>query len=86
MDFLITNMTGFRNKGCESSTKAIINEITKLQSNAQFKILTEDLNYNALWIFKIQNRGLLGLYGLKHILAIQNWLSGSGLKKSKIRR
>jgi len=48
MIFLITNMTGFRNKGCEATTKAIINEITKLQNKADFKILTEDPDYDVL--------------------------------------
>jgi len=38
MDFLITNMTGFRNKGCEATTKAIVNEKTKFQNDAKLKI------------------------------------------------
>jgi len=59
MIFLITNMTGFRNKGCEATTKAIINEITKLQNNAEFKILTEDLDYDALWAPKSKNVSFL---------------------------
>jgi len=37
MNFLITNMTGFRNKGCEATTKAIVNEITKLETYADNK-------------------------------------------------
>lgn len=49
MNFLITNMTGFRNKGCEATTKAIVNEIVKLQDGAKFKIFTEDLDYDTLW-------------------------------------
>lgn len=46
MIFLITNMTGFRNKGCEAATKAIVNEIIKLQGDAKFKIFTEDVSYD----------------------------------------
>jgi len=86
MNFLITNMTGYRNKGCEASTEAIINGMVKLQGSAKFKIFTADLDYYAFWIFKIQNHGLHGLYDLKDILAMQNWLSGLGLKMSKICR
>jgi colanic acid/amylovoran biosynthesis protein len=48
MNFLLTNMTGFRNKGCEATTKAIINGIVELQPNARFNILTEDPGYDSL--------------------------------------
>lgn len=57
--FLITNMTGFRNKGCEAATKAIINEITKLLNNVEFKVLTEDPVYDALWAPKAKNVSFL---------------------------
>ena len=48
-------MTGYRNKGCEALTKAIINEITKLQESAKFKIFTEDLDYDAFWASESKN-------------------------------
>jgi colanic acid/amylovoran biosynthesis protein len=57
--FLITNMTGFRNKGCEAATKAIINEITKLLNNVEFKVLTEDPVYDSLWAPKAKNVSFL---------------------------
>ena len=59
MNFLITNMTGYRNKGCEASTKAIINEITELQESAKFKIFTEDLDYDAFWASESKNVSFL---------------------------
>jgi colanic acid/amylovoran biosynthesis protein len=59
MNFLITNMTGFRNKGCEATTKAIVNEIAQLQDSAKFKIFTEDVDYNAFWIPKYKNVSFL---------------------------
>jgi colanic acid/amylovoran biosynthesis protein len=52
-------MTGFRNKGCEATTKAVITEITKLRSNAIFKILTEDLEYDAIWTPNNKNVSLI---------------------------
>ena len=55
MKFLITNMTGFRNKGCEATTKATVNELTRLQDGAKFKIFTEDINYDVLWTPKNKN-------------------------------
>jgi len=59
MNFLITNMTGFRNKGCEASTKAIVNEITKIQNDVKFKIFTQDLDYDALWAHNYRNVSFL---------------------------
>lgn len=55
MKFLITNMAGFRNKGCEASTKAIIIGITKLQSDTSFRVLTSDPIYDALWMTENPN-------------------------------
>ena len=52
-------MTGFRNKGCEALTKAIVNEVTVLQKNAEFKILTEDIDYDALWTSENKNVSFL---------------------------
>ena len=52
MKFLITNMTGFKNKGCEATTKAIVNEIRNLEKNARFKCFTRDPEYDALWMKK----------------------------------
>ncbi|MFX1536581.1 MAG: hypothetical protein ACFFDI_20385 [Promethearchaeota archaeon] len=49
MNFLITNMIGFRNKGCEATTKAVVNRIAKLQDGAKFKIFAEALDYDAFW-------------------------------------
>ena len=59
MNFLITNMTGFKNKGCEATTKAIVNEILKLQNNVEFKIFTEDLDYDVLWTPENRNVSFL---------------------------
>jgi colanic acid/amylovoran biosynthesis protein len=42
-------MTGYRNKGHEAGTKALINGIVKLKSDARFDILTEDRDYDALY-------------------------------------
>jgi len=47
--------TGFRNKGCEATTKAIVNEITKLQNDAEFKIFTGDVDYDVLWMPENRN-------------------------------
>jgi len=52
-------MTGYRNKGCEASTKAIVNEITELQESAKFKILTEDFDYDAFWTSENKNVSFL---------------------------
>ena len=49
MNFLITNTGSFKNKGCEATTKAIINEITKLQNESESKIFTGDPEYDVLW-------------------------------------
>lgn len=42
-------MIGFRNKGCEATTKAVVNRIAKLQDGAKFKIFAEALDYDAFW-------------------------------------
>jgi hypothetical protein len=52
-------MTGFRNKGCEAATKAIVNEIAQLQDSAKFKIFTEGLDYNAFWVPNYKNVSFL---------------------------
>jgi len=59
MDFLITNMTGFRNKGCEATTKTIVNEMAKLQENAKFEIFTEDVNYDIFQASQYKNLSFL---------------------------
>lgn len=59
MKFLITNMDGFRNKGCEASFKAIVDEIKKLDNNAIFKVFTWDPAYDALWMSKSKNVSFL---------------------------
>ena len=50
MKFLITNMTGFRNKGCEAMTKVIVTELASRFSNTQFKIFSNDPAYDSLWM------------------------------------
>jgi len=50
MKFLITNMDGFRNKGCEASLKATVNEMRGLDNTAKFKIFTWDPEYDTLWM------------------------------------
>lgn len=52
-------MTGFRNKSCEATTKAVVNEITKLQDSAKFKIFTEDLDYDTFWTPKYKTARFL---------------------------
>jgi colanic acid/amylovoran biosynthesis protein len=42
-------MAGYRNKGLEARTKAIINGIVKLQPDARFNILTYDRDYDVLY-------------------------------------
>jgi colanic acid/amylovoran biosynthesis protein len=44
-------MSGFKNKGNEATTKAIINGIVELQRNTRFTILTEDPAYDAFCTF-----------------------------------
>ncbi|MFB0544287.1 MAG: polysaccharide pyruvyl transferase family protein, partial [Asgard group archaeon] len=71
MKFLITNMTGFKNKGCEATTKAIVNGITNLEKNARFKSFTGDPEYDALWMTKNKKVSFLtepfrGLYFKGH--------------------
>ncbi|MCL6557886.1 MAG: polysaccharide pyruvyl transferase family protein [Firmicutes bacterium] len=50
MNFLITNMTGFRNKGCEGMTKVIITEVKRRFPEARFMIFSNDPKYDELWI------------------------------------
>lgn len=59
MRFLIVNMYGFRNKGCEASAKAIVNEMTKIENKAKFKIFTMDHAYDALWMTRSKNVSFL---------------------------
>lgn len=59
MKFLVTNMTGFRNKGCEASTKAIIEGIIKHDNKASFKIFTRDSEYDSLWLNEKRNVSFL---------------------------
>lgn len=65
MRFLITNMGWFRNKGCEATTKVIVREITKLESDARFRIFTYDPIYDARWMAEDPNV-LFILDPLKH--------------------
>lgn len=50
MNFLITNMTGFRNKGCEGMTKVIIAELLKRFPIAKFTVFSNDPAYDALYV------------------------------------
>jgi len=50
MKFVITNNTGFRNKGCEAMNKVIVGELTKLIQDAEFRVFTNDPMYDALWM------------------------------------
>ena len=59
MKFLVTNMGGFRNKGCEASVKAIVNEIVKLDNEAYFKIFTRTPEYGSLWFTGKRNVSFL---------------------------
>lgn len=49
MHFLITNVTGFRNKGCEAMTKVIIAELAKLFPSARFAVFSNDPAYDELY-------------------------------------
>jgi polysaccharide pyruvyl transferase WcaK-like protein len=52
MNVLITNMYSFVNKGCEAYAKAIVNELSKIDNETNFKIFTRDPGYDALWMNK----------------------------------
>jgi colanic acid/amylovoran biosynthesis protein len=52
MNILITNMYSFVNKGCEAYAKAIVNELSKIEKETNFKIFTRDPDYDALWMKK----------------------------------
>lgn len=52
MNVLVTNMYSFVNKGCEAYAKAIVNELSELEKETNFKIFTRDPDYDALWMNK----------------------------------
>lgn len=52
MNILVTNMYSFVNKGDEAYVKAIVNELSKIEKETDFKIFTRDPDYDALWMNK----------------------------------
>lgn len=52
MNILVTNMYSFVNKGCEAYAKAIVNELSNIEKETNFKIFTRDPDYDALWMSK----------------------------------
>ena len=50
MNILITNMTGFRNKGCEALTKVITSRIKDRLPQTNFSVFSNDPDYDKLWM------------------------------------
>jgi len=59
MNILVTNMYSFVNKGCEAYAKAIVNELSKIEKETNFKIFTRDPDYDALWMNKTKKVSFL---------------------------
>ena len=74
MKFLIVNMLSFRNKGCEAFTKGIIDELSKLNRTAEFKIFTYDPFYDQLFLNNRENVSfLLEPFGFSPALHSKWW-------------